>query len=475
MAKVRFLEIIRPFMGVLPEVAQPEKTVKFQDRVLWTAVALFIFLVCCQIPVYGIRASSSSDPFYWLRVILASNKGTLMELGISPIVTSSMVMQLLSGAKIIDVDESKKEDREVFNGAQKLFGIIITIVEAVAYVASGMYGDIREIGIVTSALIVIQLFVAGIICILLDELLQKGYGLGSGISLFIACNICENIVWKSFSPTTVNTGRGVEFEGAIIALFHMLITRTDKVRALKEAFYRPNLPNITNLLATILVFLIVIYFQGFRVELPVESKRQAGQTGTYPIKLFYTSNMPIILQTALVSNLYLISQVLYKRFGGNIIVSLLGRWESPDYAPQGASIPVGGLVYYLSPPHNLNEMIADPIHAIVYIAFILSTCALFSKVWINVSGASPRDVARQLKEQNMKFKSKRDVDTVHVLEKYIPIAAAFGGMCIGALTILADFLGAIGSGTGILLAVTIIYQYFELFVKEEYSLPFMQD
>jgi protein transport protein SEC61 subunit alpha len=90
-----------------------------------------------------------------------------------------------------------------------------------------------------------------------DELLQKGYGLGSGISLFIATNICENIVWKAFSPTTINTGRGTEFEGAIIALFHLLITRTDKVRALKEAFYRPNLPNIFNLLATVLVFVIV--------------------------------------------------------------------------------------------------------------------------------------------------------------------------------------------------------------------------
>lgn len=94
-----------------------------------------------------------------------------------------------------------------------------------------------------------------------DELLQKGYGLGSGISLFIATNICENIVWKAFSPTTINTGRGTEFEGAIIALFHLLITRTDKVRALKEAFYRQNLPNIFNLLATVLVFVIVIYFQ----------------------------------------------------------------------------------------------------------------------------------------------------------------------------------------------------------------------
>ena len=53
------------------------------------------------------------------------------------------------------------------------------------------------------------------------------------------------------------------------------------------------------------------------------------------------------------------------------------------------------------------------------------------------------------------------------LFRYIPTAAAFGGLCIGALSVLADFLGAIGSGTGILLAVTIIYQYFEIFVKEQ--------
>jgi preprotein translocase subunit SecY len=79
---------------------------------------------------------------------------------------------------------------------------------------------------------------------------------------------------------------------------------------LKEAFYRQNLPNVTNLLATVLVFLIVIYFQGFRVVLPVRSKSARGQQGSYPIKLFYTSNMPIILQSALVSQLYFISQVL---------------------------------------------------------------------------------------------------------------------------------------------------------------------
>lgn len=344
----------------------------------------------------------------------------------------------------------------------------MTIIEAVAYVSAGMYGDVREIGIVTSLLIVLQLFIAGIICLLLDEMLQNGYGLGSGISLFIATNICETIVWKSFSPSTVNTGRGTEFEGAVVALFHMLLTRSDKVRALKEAFYRPNLPNVTNLLATVLVFLIVIYFQGFRIELPIRSTQQKAGVGTYPIKLFYTSNMPIILQTALVSQLFLFSQVLYKRFGDNILINLLGRWDISQYG-SGQSVPVGGLVYYISPPSNLNEMVSDPIHALIYIAFMLTSCALFSRIWINVSGSSAKDVAEELKRQNMVLKGHREINMEHTLNKYIPTAAAFGGMCIGALTVIADFLGAIGSGTGILLAVTIIYQYFEMFVKEEMS------
>jgi protein transport protein SEC61 subunit alpha len=145
-----------------------------------------------------------------------------------------------------------------------VLGMIITIGQGSAYVLSGLYGPPAELGLGNSFLIILQLFFAGIIVLLLDELLQKGYGLGSGISLFIATNICENIIWKAFSPTTINTGRGTEFEGAIIALFHLLITRSDKVRALKEAFYRQNLPNITNLLATALVFVIVIYFQGMR-------------------------------------------------------------------------------------------------------------------------------------------------------------------------------------------------------------------
>jgi len=460
----RFLNLVKPFMFVLPEVSSPERKIPFKEKVLWTAITLFIYLVCCQIPLYGIRSSESSDPFYWMRVILASNRGTLMELGISPIVTSSMVMQLLAGAKIIEVDQSNKEDRALFGGAQKLFGMIITIFQGTAYVVSGMYGDVADLGLGNAVMIIIQLLFAGVIVLLLDELLQKGYGLGSGISLFIATNICETIVWKAFSPTTINTGRGTEFEGAIIALFHLLITRQDKVRALKEAFGRPNLPNLTNLLATVLVFCVVIYFQGFRVDLPVKSTRQRGAPGSYPIKLFYTSNIPIILQTALVSNLYFLSQLLYRRFSDNFLVNLIGRWHEVQ---GGHTIPVGGLAYYVSPPANSAEIFSDPLRTTIYVIFVLTSCALFSRAWPEVSGSSARDVAKQLRDQQMTIKGHRDTSLEKELNRYIPTAAAFGGMCIGALSVFADFVGAIGSGTGILLAVTIIYQYFEIFVKEQ--------
>lgn len=386
-----------------------------------------------------------------------------MELGISPIVTSGLIMQLLAGAKIIEVGDTPK-DRALFNGAQKLFGMIITVGQAIVYVMTGMYGNPSDIGAGVCLLIVIQLFVAGLIVLLLDELLQKGYGLGSGISLFIATNICETIVWKSFSPATINTGRGTEFEGAIIALFHLLATRHDKVRALREAFYRPNLPNLMNLLATVLVFAIVIYFQGFRVDLPIKSARYRGQTSSYPIKLFYTSNIPIILQSALVSNLYVISQMLSAKFAGNFLINLLGVWA--DNGPQ-RSYPIGGLCYYLSPPESFGAMLLDPVHAILYIVFMLGSCAFFSKTWIDISGSSAKDVAKQLKEQQMIMHGHREKSMIHELNRYIPTAAAFGGLCIGALSVLADLLGAIGSGTGILLAVTIIYQYFEIFVKEQ--------
>jgi protein transport protein SEC61 subunit alpha len=467
----KFIHLVKPFMPIIPEVQKPEKNVTFKEKMLWTGLTLFIFLVCSQIPLYGIVSSGSSDPLYWMRVILASNRGTLMELGISPIVTSSLVMQLLGGAKIITVGDDE-DSQNCMKALEKLVGMIITLGQGAAYIFSGMYGDLRELGWGNASLILVQLFFAGVIVLCLDEMLQKGYGLGSGISLFIATNICETIIWKTFSPHSVNYGRGVEYEGSIIALLYLLMNRNDKVRALKEAFYRPNLPNLTNLLATIFVFAVVIYFQGFRVDIPIKNQRVRGQTTTYPIKLFYTSNIPIILQTTLVSNLFFFSQLLFRRFPTNIIIGLLGTW---DISEHGQSFPSGGFCYYISPPSSFSDLFVDPVHFIFYIVFVLGTCAFFSKTWIEVSGSSPKDVAKQLFDQNMVIVGHRSSEaaTLTYLKRYIPTAAAFGGLCIGTLSIVADFMGAIGSGTGILLAVSIIYQYYEQFVKEQEETGFL--
>ncbi|KAJ9452342.1 Protein transport protein Sec61 subunit alpha [Diplonema papillatum] len=469
---VRVLDMIEPILGFLPEVEKPRTQQSSQDRILWTGLALFVFLVCCQIPVYGIR-SSGTDAFYWMRAILASNKGTVMELGISPIVTASLIMQLLQGAKILSMDETSPRDRRLFAGLQKAFGLLITFVESFVYVMSGMYGDISDIGTFSCLLIVFQLMAAGVICILLDELLQKGYGFGSGISLFMATSICETIIWKAFSPFTINTGRGTEFEGAIIALFQQLLQNPNKMRALRESFYRPHLPNIINLAATMLVFLVVVFFQGFAVKIDLQQKG-SKQPSPQPIKLFYTSNMPIILQTALVSNLYFISQVLHQRFPTNIFVSFLGQWEDLAYSSSGFGnhVPVSGLAYYVSPPQSFGDFFDDPLHGFFYVLFMLTTCALFSKTWIGIAKQSPKDVAAQWTANNLVlpgYGDSKDVLQAH-LEKYIPTAAALGGMCIGALTVLADFLGAIGSGTGILLAVSFIYQWKEQ-LEAEKSLP----
>ncbi|KAG5365490.1 Protein transport protein SEC61 subunit alpha [Yarrowia sp. C11] len=466
MAGVRFLDLVKPFTPFLPEVQAPERKVPFNQKIMWTAVTLMIFLVMSEIPLYGINSSDKSDALYWLRMMLASNRGSLMELGITPIVSSGMVFQLLGGTQLIEVNMDLKSDRELYQTAQKLFAIILSLGQATVYVLTGMYGPPKELGVGVCLLLIFQLVLAALVVILLDELLQKGYGLGSGISLFIATNICEQIFWKAFAPTTVNKGRGYEFEGAIVAFVHLLFTRKDKKRAIIEAFTRQDLPNMSQLVTTVAIFAAVIYLQGFRVDIPVKSSKQRGPYGVFPIKLFYTSNLPIMLQSALTSNIFIISQMLYKKFPENVLVKLLGVWDAREGMQQ--LFPVSGIAYYMQPPFNAKEALADPIKTVIYIAFVLGVCAVFSATWIEISGSSPRDVAKQFKEQGLVIAGRRETSAYKELKRIIPTAAAFGGATIGALSVASDLLGALSSGTGILMAVTTIYGYYEMAAKEGY-------
>jgi len=161
-------------MSILPDVAPPDQKISMRDKIFWTGITLFIYLVCCQIPLYGVERMKGSDPFYWMRVILASNRGTLMELGISPTVTASMIIQFLVGVKFISLNMQVSEDRKLYEGAQKLLGLILSVCEAIAYIWSGSYGDISKIGAGNALLILIQLTFAGVIVTLLDDMLNKG-------------------------------------------------------------------------------------------------------------------------------------------------------------------------------------------------------------------------------------------------------------------------------------------------------------
>lgn len=174
--------------------------------------------------------------------------------------------------------------------------------------------------------------------------------------------------------------------------------------------------------------------------------------GSYPVRLFYTSNMPIMLQSALSSNVFLVSQMLYNRLPENLLIRLIGVWEAREGSSQ--VLPISGLVYYMSPPLNITDALLDPIHTAIFAVYMIVACAAFSKTWIEVSGSSPRDVAKQLKEQGLVMAGHRDESMYRELKRVIPTAAAFGGACIGVLSITSDLLGALGSGTGILMAVT---------------------
>jgi len=459
---VRFIELFRPLSKYFFAITPPKKKVRFNEKLMWTALALVIFFIMSQIPLYGLGKGGEADPFGALRVIFASKRGTLMELGIGPIVTAGLILQILSGSKMIDVDRSNPEDRALFTSASKILGVAMVLFEALAYIIGGVYGTIT---IETQFIILLQLLSAGIVLIMLDELLQKGWGFGSGISLFIAAGVAQTIWWNSIAPLgPMGDGR---FYGALIS-FGQALTGGAGILA---AIYRgEGLPDMVGLLATIIVFVIVIYLNGLRVEVPVSYARYRGFRGKYPIKLLYVSNIPVIFAAALFGNIFFISQILWSKYnqaGTNFWLNLLGTFELQGNQYQ----PVGGLVYYVISPQRLGAVIADPIRALVYMGLIMMACVFFATTWVQVGGMDARSVAKQLLDSGMQIEGFRRSFTPiqQLLSKYIPTVTILGGLIVGAVSASADFVGAFGSGMGILLMVGILDQYYQILAKERLS------
>jgi preprotein translocase SecY subunit len=452
----RFLSIFKPIGRILLEIKKPSRKVSFNEKIFWTALVLIIFLVMTEVPLYGVGASDF-DQFAQMRVIFASNRGTLMELGIGPIVTAGLILQLLVGSSIVKCDMSNPEDRSLFTSASKVFSILLTAVQAGAYIISGMYGDLT---VPVMLVILLQLIAAGIIVMLLDELVQKGWGIGSGISLFIMAGVAQTIFWSLFSPA-----EGL-FVGSLNKLLNGALTKLEWVVGSLETFVPYTL---LGFIATIVIFLVIIYVQGIRVELPMTYAGYKGFRSRYPIKLLYVSNLPVIFASALFANVFFFTQLLWSRFGSSGTAALwffriFGNYEMADKG----IVSSGGLAHYMSPPSGILNVIGEPLRAVGYLAILLVFCAVFSLSWLEIGGLGPKKVAQQLMDSGMQIpgyrRSERPIE--QILRRYIPVVTVLGGIIVGLIAGFADFLGVFGSGTGILLTVGIVYQYYELLMRE---------
>jgi len=460
---VRFIELFKPLARFFPDIKAPDRKVAFNEKIFWTAIALIIYFVMTQVPLYGVgTANLANDPLGSLRVIFASNRGTLMELGIGPIVTAGLILQVLAGSKMVNIDMSDPEDRSMFTSASKILSVVMTIFEASAYILGGTYGNLA---VTTEIVIMLQLVFAGLIVLLLDELLQKGWGLGSGISLFIAAGVASSIWWDSIAPMgPMSDGK---YLGAVIAFGQGLL----KGQTLVNVFSRTQgLPDMVAFITTLGVFAIIIYFNGMRVEIPVSYARYRGFRGKFPLKLFYVSNIPVIFAAALFGNIYFIAQILWQRYNNsntNFWYNLLGTFTIQGNQYQ----PTGGLVYYVVPPRSIQLVIQDPLRALVYAVLLIVACVFFAVTWVEVGGMDARTVSKQLLDSGMQIEGFRrsEVPIRQVLQRYIPTVTILGALLIGTIAAGADFLGAFGSGTGILLTVGIIEQYYEIFVRERIS------
>ncbi|MEM1767052.1 MAG: preprotein translocase subunit SecY [Candidatus Bathyarchaeia archaeon] len=454
----RFLNFFKPLARFIPEVKAPTKKVSFNEKLFWTAIALIIYLIMASDAgrLYGIpkEAEESLAP---LRVIFASSRGTLMELGIGPIVTAGLILQLLVGSGMVECDMSKAEDRALFTAASKVLAVILTGVQASAYIISGMYGALPG---TTAIIVFLQLLAAGMIVMLLDELIQKGWGFGSGISLFIMAGVAQQIFLHCFYITPP-----VDEYGSF-GLFVALAQTIGSGKPITGLLLRGNYPSIIGFIATIAAFLVIIYLEGVRVELPLSYARFRGFRSRYPIKLLYVSNLPVIFTSALFANIYFFSYILWNQPWGrnNFLINLLGRFEYVD----GQLVPTGGLVYYVTSPNNLSNVIAEPVRALVYLAILVGFCVLFSRTWLEVGGLGPSKIAKQLVDAGMQIPGyRRSQHAVEqILKKYIPAVTVLGGVIVGLIAGLSDFFGVYGSGTGILLSVGIIYQYYEILIRE---------
>ena len=435
------LEVLEPIFKFIPEVKSPVHREDFNEKLKWTALILVLYYILTQIPLYGLTPGSF-DSFAALRAVMAGSFGSILTLGIGPIVTASIVLQLLVGSNLLDLDLSSHKDKSHFQATQKVLSIVFTVFEASVLVLTG---NLVPIDGSYTWILILQLVIGALVIIYLDEVVSK-WGFGSGIGLFIAAGVCQQILVGSFS---ILPGTDGLFAGIIPKFIQ------------QATMGMPNFYSLIPLLATIIVFMVVLYGEAMRVEIPISHGsvrghgRIRGAVGKYPLKFVYSSNMPVILTSALLVNVTLFANVFQK-----IGIPILGHLEKGK--------AVDGIAWLLSTP-NLTMFITDPIHVLVYAVFFIGCCILFSYLWVEISGLNAKKISEQLHSSGIQIpgfrSSKRQL--YKILRKYIPALTIISGIYVGLIAFLADLTGALGGGTGVLLTVGIIHKLYEEMAEEQ--------
>ena len=440
----------------LPQVPKPKKKISLQTKLLWCGVALLIYMVMGQTPLYGATAPEF-DFLAFARVIFASQQGTLVELGIGPIVTAGLLMQLLRGSDILKFDFKKPEERGIFQTATKLVTYVVIVAESIVY-ASAVYGGATEPFVLY--VIIGQLMAASVIIMFMDELIQKGWGLGSGISLFIMAGVAQQILWSMFSPLPAG-------DGGMIGIIPYAV-ESAFAGDLGNVFFRSNqLPSIFGLFLTAGILLILVFTQGIKIEIPIVSTKYRGFAAVYPIKLMYVSNIPVILASALTANAVFVFQMIWSNFNprnNNFFVNFIAQFD-----PTSPSTPIGGLIYYVTPPRGLDVAALDPMRAVGYVLFMIGIVIVFGRLWVELGGLSPKTAAQNLLDADVQIPGFRrsNAPVEALLNKYIPSVTIIGSAILGLLAGVSDVLGVFGSGIGILLMVDILINYYTQLVREQ--------
>ncbi|MHA2240155.1 MAG: hypothetical protein ACXACE_00990 [Candidatus Thorarchaeota archaeon] len=313
----------------------------------------------------------------------------------------------------INVDFGDPDDRALFTGGQKVLAMFMTAFQAIAYILGNAYGTLTP---EQAVIVFMQLFIAGVIVILMDELIQKGWGLGSGVSLFIMTNVAGQVMFNMLNVTEFETISGDVPagyprditnlpKGIIAALISNLLRwmgiggDTYPAVDLSWLMFRNGIdPNILSLTITFLIFFAVLYMESVRVEIPLQYAKYRGMRARYPIKLLYTSNIPVILAQALYANVLFFGQMIFNAWnpeGNNPFLNVLGTYHNEE----GRMIADSGLARYITPPQGIFSILNESdglLHIIIYAALMILLCWGFSKIWVDISGIAPRDVSRQL-------------------------------------------------------------------------------